>query len=793
MSPRHLPVSLCLLAVALCGRPSDVGAQGSNNDTTTAFPMDTTTPDGDEDAARNATSSAAQPSAPSRQPSLLYRLGAKLATRSCVPFRDTSAGSGGVSVAAITGLVSNLCHSYANRYQQADGVSLFTVAGNPNASDYERLVHTTQYFTAEFGVQLQYYNNQTIRQALLKGLADVQWDGSTAADMGKRVDLLICTALYPPCEVIDGRLLALQACDWFCEDMRQALLPLSLEMAADGRELEQSRYYILLYSTSHSCIEDDAVTSTSPLARASAASASPPRCQNCTKTACGQTTVTVMESGSALSKSPPGRLCFNASNPMPCPAPFIRTAVSDHWDSTVQTNLDGIVQIARGMLRVNSSFLVTNGSYLPCTLDCDMSTLFTQSERDGVVLTLGIICLFVFILGVFSLGAFILNWKRLNKFPQRLILIVNINVFISIFGICGQFFTRNPESFLCNGDGSRRNNVPDGTAGGSACALLFVLVYYFSMVSVAWWVCLSHAWYLTLPCIKMPDFGRKRNQRWEKWYHLFTWPTVAILTVVQLATRDVGGVHFYGLCWMDNDLARFGYLVLPLCVASLFGTIFLAMGMHSFYNSRQLWRISAVNLDSSPGDGKKQKKVKLARNQVERAMRSLLIKLWILLVAVLIHMLVQIIVGSIRRAHWEEWQHQAELRLTCLLTTCNDASGCPENPDVSVVLLAIPPAASATYALSTFIWAFNMDNVRAWKGFFTDIWTAIVSKISRKGARRASFDVTGSAETLDQSRSEVSEDFTSRMKIAPSTMPNVPPSEEALSDSAHVPEGMDAV
>lgn len=675
-------------------------------------------------------------------PSLLLSLAARIATRSCVRF---GSNPGDFSSQFFSAQVSAFCPTYARRYADAEGVSLFAINGLPNATGLARLISTSRYYQQTFGEQLDYYTGSA-RSQLLHGLAEVQWDGSTAADMEKRVDLLTCTSLYPPCVNIDGELLSLPACDWFCEDLRRALLPLAEALVTDRSALVSSGYYALLYSTSHSCIQDGAVTSNSTAARGTAASASPPRCQNCTKTACSETKVTVMVPGATESRAPPGRLCFNTSTLRPCPAPFISTPVVSHWDGTVQDNFLGVVSVTRGMLRVNSSFLIANGSFLPCTFDCRDALFFTQSERDAVVLTLGIISLFVFIFGLFALGSFALNWRRLKQYPQRLVLIVNINVFISIFGICGQFLTSNSDSYLCNDDESVRRDVPDGTSDGAACTILFIILYFFSMASVAWWVCLSHAWYVTLPCIKQPDFGRRRNQAYEKWYHLCTWPPVAILTVVQLATQDVGGVHFYGICWMDNDLARFGYLVVPLCVASIFGSVFLFLGIRSFSNSRSAWRSMTIN--ASP-DGKKTKK-KGPNKRVEQMMRSLLVRLCILLIAVLIHMIVQIIVGSIRRAKWDEWTQLTRTRLSCLLTTCNDSASCPPLPEVSVVLLAIPPAASGTYALSTYIWAFNLDNFKLWRNFFLRLLHRLGIISDSKGAYEIS-QLSSSTEALPNS------------------------------------------
>ena len=629
------------------------------------------------------------------------------------------------------------CPTFAKRYLATTGVSLLPLpepddnVTNSSAATagpaMARLLNTQCFLSREFGGELAYLRHN--RTLLVDSIASVEWDGSTADDAARRLDLLTCATLFPPCDVIDDELLEILPCDWLCEDIRNALLPVARTMAAQSPVLFANGFYNLLNMAIARCVPNNAKTNS--LLAGTSRAAFPPRCQNCSSINCQRTEVTTMSYGTSAARGPAGRLCFNSSGI--CGWPFVSTARSTRWDSHVQDRLKLVVGTVRVFLNMSEAQLPYNGSVFPCARDCQTSVVLSEDEETSVRTALRVFSWMVFVGGLVALGSFALDWNRMNRYPKRILFFLNLCVFLGNFGILAQDLTPNADSYLCHGDGSVRINEPSDSG---ACTVLFIILYFFLMCSVGWWVCLSHAWCVTLPCIKTPDFGVSKNKHYEKWYHLFVWPTFTALTIAQLGSQEVGGLTLYGVCWMYRDVARFGYMVIPVTFASVLGTGFLIHGMRGFYKERNSWRQSMVSLHAPvldkecelPGGElrndlerkKKKKEVRLSmktfkKSKVEQQMRLFLIKLWLLLMAVQFHMVVQAAVGIVRQVNWDRWVAQARTHTTCLFSTCHAEGVCPPLPTPSVVLIAFPVVAATTFALSTYIWVLNRETYLNWK------------------------------------------------------------------------------
>ncbi|XP_011302238.1 frizzled-2 [Fopius arisanus] len=127
------------------------------------------------------------------------------------------------------------------------------------------------------------------------------------------------------------------------------------------------------------------------------------------------------------------------------------------------------------------------------------------------------------------------------------------------------------------------------------CTLLFMVLYFFGMASSIWWVILTLTWFLAAGL----KWGHEAIEANSQYFHLAAWAAPAIKTVTILAMGKVEGDILSGVCYVGlwNVEALRGFVLAPLCVYLVLGTIFLLAGFVSLFRIRTVMKHDGTKTD----------------------------------------------------------------------------------------------------------------------------------------------------------------------------------------------------
>lgn len=84
-------------------------------------------------------------------------------------------------------------------------------------------------------------------------------------------------------------------------------------------------------------------------------------------------------------------------------------------------------------------------------------------------------------------------------------------------------------------------SLPQGHRQSTACAILFMALYFCCMAAFAWWSCLAFAWFLAAGL----KWGHEAIENKSHLFHLVAWAIPALQTISVLALAKVEGEFFF--------------------------------------------------------------------------------------------------------------------------------------------------------------------------------------------------------------------------------------------------------
>eukprot|EP00117_Sycon_ciliatum_P048446 scpid13917/ scgid34494/ Protein smoothened; SMOH; Smooth; dSMO len=385
-----------------------------------------------------------------------------------------------------------------------------------------------------------------------------------------------------------------------------------------------------------------------------------------------------------------------------CPFPLHNTSVPQHWDTKVQNVLRAGFDATNSLLKeMNLTF---RGDVLPCGMACNTFTFRDNDERIAKIVV-GVFAWTLFVVNLFALISFYLNRERLNKYPTKVLLYLNLTSFISNLATLIQFVTQK-KSFVCFDDDTLRMSEPYSTSdpGSRACTVIFILLFYFLLVSLFWWLALAHAWYITFERLDTKGLLPEDNDRYLYIYHIVAWTVPAILTGVMLGKHYIDGFPLIGVCFTNNVDSLFALLSIPIVVVGLLGLPFLLKGsLKLLLHKKHMNKMKNVRRPSS----------RAVRSHA--GLRNFLVKLMIIMIMSFINLLVQFAVGLFMRVSWKQWRKEIEDHLECELTRCSADTQCPALPNPSVFPFLLIPVTIILEGLVLCFWAFTRDTWQTWR------------------------------------------------------------------------------
>eukprot|EP00117_Sycon_ciliatum_P025967 scpid26366/ scgid21427/ Smoothened homolog len=373
--------------------------------------------------------------------------------------------------------------------------------------------------------------------------------------------------------------------------------------------------------------------------------------------------------------SPPRTLCFSLALTNRTKEYFVATSDSRHWDRRVQGVLAEITKAARKLVNATEEQMPVNGSLMPYALGC-RSVVFSVAAISRVRQVMLVLTQITFVAVLFALASFLIQWRRMKKYPMPVLLYLNASALMTTIGFSIRFYLPDDNRLICHSDGSILLDQPRSNDESGWCVTQFILSYYFLIATCFWWTCFAHSWYVTFTQLAnrstsvMKGLVLKEQHHTMLVYHLVSWLPGIVLLVPILAKRYVWGLPIYGVCWLSGYKPYIGFLVVPQTISLLAGFGFLVAGMRSLWKARQyvskMWSSGKIVVP----EGKRRNAMTNTHRYL--AQMPVYITLTLLLVAM------QVGMSAYEASNMEWWVRQTTDRLTCLQFSCNGGADCPE-------------------------------------------------------------------------------------------------------------------
>ena len=218
-----------------------------------------------------------------------------------------------------------------------------------------------------------------------------------------------------------------------------------------------------------------------------------------------------------------------------------------------------------------------------CTPKCNQDVFFTQQDKHFAQIWISVCAILCFVSTFFTVLTFSIDMARF-KYPERPIIFLSFcyNIYSGAY-LIRLFVGAGPIS--CDKVDDRVSIVILEGLDSTGCISVFLILYYFGMASCIWWVILTLTWFLSAGKKWVPE----SVQALSTYFHFAAWVIPAILTIVILTLRQVDGHELTGLCYVGNadNSALLGFVIIPLCVFFVFGTLFIVLGFSALVKIRK--------------------------------------------------------------------------------------------------------------------------------------------------------------------------------------------------------------
>ena len=147
-------------------------------------------------------------------------------------------------------------------------------------------------------------------------------------------------------------------------------------------------------------------------------------------------------------------------------------------------------------------FTTSTSAFFPGIEDCGLpcaSPILSEDQYDTVHATVGVGITISLICSLLAIITFLLDWQGGSKYPALAIFYLNLCLLVAAVGWLAQVVPGAREEIVCRRDGTARQGEP-GRGESISCAVVFILVYYFSLAASVWLVILTYTWSVAFTC-----------------------------------------------------------------------------------------------------------------------------------------------------------------------------------------------------------------------------------------------------------------------------------------------------
>ena len=180
-----------------------------------------------------------------------------------------------------------------------------------------------------------------------------------------------------------------------------------------------------------------------------------------------------------------------------------------------------------------------------CGAPCD-GMFFDKYETAFSRRLLGIVAAACLLPTLFTVATFLLEMSRF-PYPERPIIFISLCYFcISICYVIGYFQDTSvscdepydPPYYIQEEKDRMVSTITQGVHK-QFCAILFMIIYFFSMAASIWWVVLTLAWFLMAGL----KWSHEAVENFAAWFHVAAWAVPAAKTIIILITKNIEGME----------------------------------------------------------------------------------------------------------------------------------------------------------------------------------------------------------------------------------------------------------
>ncbi|KAK3749548.1 hypothetical protein QZH41_007282 [Actinostola sp. cb2023] len=327
--------------------------------------------------------------------------------------------------------------------------------------------------------------------------------------------------------------------------------------------------------------------------------------------------------------------------------------------------------------------------YEQCVPKCPGELFFSEENKRFANIWISVWAILCFISTAITVLTFAIDTSRF-KYPERPIIFLSVCYNLYSLGYIVRVVAGR-ESVIC--DSTKTYVVQSGmnVADHACCSVVFLLLYYFGMASAVWWVILTLAWFLAAG----RKWGQEAIERKATYFHVIAWTVPAVQTILALIMRKIDADELTGLCYVGNsdpkNLAN--YVIAPLCLYLITGTIFLLAGFFSLFRIRMVLKSKETNTDK---------------------LEKLIVRIGVFSVLYIIPVTCVIVCYFYERNNIEAWKAFAPTNLLM----CRENSACLEMYGPNTEVFVVKYFMLLIIGITSNMWIWSNKTFKSWSLFY---------------------------------------------------------------------------
>ncbi|XP_050424869.1 protein smoothened isoform X2 [Adelges cooleyi] len=221
-----------------------------------------------------------------------------------------------------------------------------------------------------------------------------------------------------------------------------------------------------------------------------------------------------------------------------------------------------------------------------CDLQC-YDPLFSMDEHRQIHNLIAWTATIAGICNTFAILTFMIEWQSLNRYPNIVILYINVCFLFICFGWLSQFWSGARDDIVCRKNGARKTSEPSDE--DLSCVINFIFSYYFLIAAFIWFVIFTYSLHTTFQ-----SFGKIQEKVDKKggYFHLLAWSIPLVFCVVAMVIGEIDGDSVTGTCFIgvNNKIYRLLFVLVPISIS---------VGIGLFYLIRVLFGLLALKKEST--------------------------------------------------------------------------------------------------------------------------------------------------------------------------------------------------